>query len=201
VVVSEAKRSYRGVSASDRQQHRRQTLLEACLDLIGAGGTLAVTAESVAAKAKLTKRYFYESFASRDGILAAALDELFVELLAKIRAGVEATAPDARAEVVAEIFVSALCDDPRRARLYAESSAIPALQARREHAAVTFADVIANADHPPQSADNLKRQLMTRIVVAGVTDVVTSWINGTLDADRLTLTEAIVTLGRTGNLA
>ena len=36
---------------------------------------------------------------------------------------------------------------------------------------------------------------MTRIIVSGVTDVMTSWINGTV-ADRETLTAAIVRLGR-----
>jgi len=38
---------------------------------------------------------------------------------------------------------------------------------------------------------------MTRMIVVGLTDVVTSWINGALPAaDRATLTAAIVTLAK-----
>ncbi|WP_161600608.1 TetR/AcrR family transcriptional regulator [Mycolicibacterium hodleri] len=197
--MTEVKRRYRGVSADDRQQRRRRLLIDACLDLIGEGGIAAVTAESVSATAKLTKRYFYESFAGRDAILVAALDELFEELIAKIEVAISAAHPGIRAEAITDVFVMTMCNDPRRARLYAESSALPALRERRENAIVTFTDLIVEADHAAASTDYGKRRLMTRIVVAGVTDVVTGWINGVLVADRSTLTEAIVALGRTGN--
>ncbi|BBX47218.1 TetR/AcrR family transcriptional regulator [Mycobacterium cookii] len=193
--MSDVKRSYRGVSADARRQQRRRVLIEACLDLIGAGGTPAVTAESVSARAKLTKRYFYESFASREAILLAVLDEMFFELIGKIRDAIDSVDPDARAETVTAVFVTTLCDDPRRARLYAEAPAIPTLQERRDEAIVAFTDLIARDDDTGAVA-SLKHQLMTRIIVSGVTDAVTSWINGTLNADRSTLTQAIVALSR-----
>src|SRR5258708_27803222 len=82
VCMTEVARRYRGVPADERRQQRRRLLLEACLDLVGRDGTPAVTAESVSAAAKLTKRYFYESFADRDAVLVAALDELFRDIAA-----------------------------------------------------------------------------------------------------------------------
>ena len=45
--------------------------------------------------------------------------------------------------------------------------------------------------------DRVQRELVARIIVAGVTDLVTSWLDGNLDVDRATLIEAIVTIGRT----
>jgi AcrR family transcriptional regulator len=165
-------------------------LLEACLDLVGSRGISAVTAESVAAEAKLTKRYFYESFTSRDAILVAALDELYADMFDTIHRAMTLTV-----EEIVEVFVSTLCTDTRRARLYAESAGLPALQARREDAITTFSNLIANDGDDDGSAESVKRQLMTRMIVVGLTDVVTSWIDGALPAaDRTTLVAAIVTL-------
>jgi AcrR family transcriptional regulator len=194
--MTEVARRYRGVPADERRQQRRRQLLEACLDLVGRDGTPAVTAESVSAAAKLTKRYFYESFADRDAILVAALDELFTDIAGQIR---DAGLPDdreERARAIAEVLVDALCRDPRRARLYAAAPAVPALNARREKAIVAFTDVMAGDALTAGLTDTVQRELVARIIVAGVTDLVTSWLDGNLDVDRATLIEAIVTIGR-----
>ena len=159
--VSEVKRSYRGVSADDRRDQRRRVLLEACLDLVGRGGTPAVTAESVSAEAKLTKRYFYESFIDRDAILVAALDELFTDVIAQIRDASRRAEPAERARVITEVVVAALCSDPRRARLYAESPAVPALQSRREDAITAVTKVIANDNPNAGPGDTVPRELVT----------------------------------------
>jgi hypothetical protein len=94
-----------------------------------------------------------------------------------------------------------MCADPRRARLYAESRAIPALQARREDAVAAFTELIANDGRGRGAVESAKRVLMTRIIISGVTDIVTNWIDGTLVTDRSTLTGAIVTLGRAAGMA
>ncbi|HTQ18665.1 hypothetical protein [Mycobacterium sp.] len=194
--MTEVERRYRGVPADERRQQRRQMLLDACLDLVGTDGTPAVTAESVAATAKLTKRYFYESFTDRDAVLVAALDELLRDVAVQIR---NADLPDdreARARAIAEVLVSTLCRDPRRARLYAAAPAVPALNARREQAIVAFTDVMADDALTAGFTDAVQRRLVARIIVAGVTDLVTTWLDGNLDVDRRTLIEAIVTIGR-----
>lgn len=167
------------------------------MELVGLGGTPAVTAESVSATAKLTKRYFYESFSDRDAVLVAALDELFTDVAAQIRDASVPAEADGRARAIAEVLVGTLCRDPRRARLYGEAPAVPALNARREDAIVAFTDVIATDDLTAGLADSVQRRLVARIIVAGVTDLITSWLNGNLAADRAALIEAIVTVGRT----
>jgi AcrR family transcriptional regulator len=194
--MGEVARTYRGVPADERRQQRRRLLLDACLDLVGRDGTPAVTAESVSATAKLTKRYFYESFTDRDAVLVAALDELFRDIDAEIR---ETSLPDdreGRAKAIAEALVNALCRDARRARLYAAAPAVPALNARRERAIGAFTEFMANDALTAGLTDAVQRQLVARIVVAGVTDLVTSWLDGNLDVDRGTLIEGIVLMGR-----
>jgi AcrR family transcriptional regulator len=194
--MTEVARSYRGIPADERRQQRRRMLLDACLDLVGKDGTPAVTAESVSAAAKLTKRYFYESFPDRDAVLVAALDELLRDINVQIR---DADLPDereGRARAIADALVSTLCRDPRRARLYAAAPAVPALNLRREQAIVAFTDVMANDALTAGLTDDVQRRLVTRIIVAGVTDLVTSWLDGNLDVDRATVIEAIVTMGR-----
>ncbi|MGV7904576.1 TetR family transcriptional regulator, partial [Mycobacterium kansasii] len=61
--MDEVVRPWRGVSAEDRRSARRAQLLEACLDVVGDAGVEAVTADAVAQRAGLSKRYFYEAFA------------------------------------------------------------------------------------------------------------------------------------------
>ena len=55
-------RPYRGVSATDRRDQRRQRLIDAGLQLFGTRGIAAVGIVDVCAEAGLTKRYFYENF-------------------------------------------------------------------------------------------------------------------------------------------
>ena len=194
--MPEVVRSYRGVPAAERRQQRRRLLLDACLDIVGRDGTPAVTAESVSAAAKLTKRYFYESFADRDAVLVAALDELFDDLAAQLRDASLPAERDERARAVAEIFVSVMCHDPRRARLYAESPALPALNERREVAVAAFTDVIVTlAATGPD--DGIDRRLVARMIVAGAADLVTNWLAGNIAAQRAMLIEAMVAVGRT----
>jgi hypothetical protein len=73
---------------------------------------------------------------------------------------------------------------------------VPALNARREQAIVAFTDVMADDTLTAGLTDDVPRRLVARIVVAGVTDLVTTWLDGNLDVDRAMLIEAIVTMGR-----
>ena len=72
---------------------------------------------------------------------------------------------------------------------------------RREDAIVAFTDVIANDDLAAGLGGSVQRHLVARIIVAGVTDLVTSWLDGNLVADGATLIEAIVTVGRALDIA
>ena len=63
-------RRYRGSSGDQRRNERYEQLLGAGLSVIGGQGYAAASVRSICAEAGLTERYFYESFANREALLA-----------------------------------------------------------------------------------------------------------------------------------
>lgn len=81
---------YGGQVASARQAERRKKLLAAGIKLIGLQGYAATSIDAVCREAGLTKRYFYESFASSEELLIECYREASREFLKSI---VRATTP------------------------------------------------------------------------------------------------------------
>lgn len=81
-------RPYAGKSAQERQNARRLALVDAAVRLFGEQGFSAVSIDMICAEAALTKRYFYEAFASREALLTAAYEsvtrEYFQAILVKM---------------------------------------------------------------------------------------------------------------------
>ncbi|HSV39980.1 MAG TPA: TetR/AcrR family transcriptional regulator, partial [Nocardioidaceae bacterium] len=143
--MTEVVRPYRGVSAEDRRGQRRTQLLGAALDVVADVGVSDATTEAVCARAGLSKRYFYESFADREAILVAVLDDLFERVSAAIAELIEASADlpeDQRVRRTVEVLVRELSADPRAARVYVEAPRHPALEQRRLRAYDDFAQLI-----------------------------------------------------------
>src|SRR3954463_76429 len=110
----------------DRVATRRAALIEAGVELLGTQGASGVTVRAVCRGAKLTERYFYESFADgRDGLLRAVHSQVASEAREAIVAAIAAGPPD-QPERVAHSAVAAftafLQDDPRRGRVLLSES-------------------------------------------------------------------------------
>ena len=196
--VTEVVRPYRGVSADDRRALRRSQLLEACLDVVGEVGVEATTAEAVCARAGLSKRYFYESFADREAILVAALDDFFEA--ARIAILPALAAPDATSEErltgTVAALVSSVSADPRAARLYVESSRHTALEQRRIAAYDVFADLLLeHAFDVDMGADRPAGRAVALLIVSGTTEVVARWLAGDLDLEEAGLVATIAGVG------
>src|SRR3984957_8735819 len=87
--VAAVPRPYRGVSATDRRHQRRQRLIDAGLQLFGTRGIAAVGIVDVCAEAGLTKRYFYENFASIDALAEAVFEHVTGNLVAMVAPAIE----------------------------------------------------------------------------------------------------------------
>lgn len=187
-------RPYRGVSADERRSTRRAQLLEAGLDVVGAEGIGEASVNAICARAGLTKRYFYESFADRDALLEELLDGLHHSLLDRIREALAAAGGDARerARVTIELLVAAM-DDPRMARLYVEAAGHPRLQARRQAAYDAYAELVA-ADVLGLPDPDADARLAALVFVTGTTQAVVTWLQGGLPHDRDGLVEALADL-------
>src|ERR1700761_669427 len=129
--VAAAPRPYRGVSATDRRDQRRQRLIDAGLQLFGTRGVAAVGIVDVCAEAGLTKRYFYESFASIDALADAVFEHVTGNLVAVVAPAIEAGAGrDPRPALTA--YTRALLSDPRVVRLHAVESQTGPLKKYRD---------------------------------------------------------------------
>ncbi|MCW7537915.1 TetR/AcrR family transcriptional regulator [Aquabacterium sp. A7-Y] len=117
---SAPRRRYLGVSAAERQQQRRRRLVEAGIAVFGARGFHAATVREVCMQARLTERYFYESFKGVAPLFVAVYGELMAELKQRTVGALEAradAAPLAAAEAGLRVFFEYVREDPQRARI------------------------------------------------------------------------------------
>ena len=77
-------RPYGGVSSEERRARRRVQLLEAGLELFGTRGYSDSSIREVCLAASLNRRYFYESFRTREDLLRAVYDEIVAEMARRI---------------------------------------------------------------------------------------------------------------------
>jgi len=105
----------------DRLQQRREQLIEAGLEAFGTKGFHEVTVRDVCMSAKLTERYFYESFRSLEALFSAVYLDLNRQLKDATLMALGAVKPPAGVASLATAAVRVLLefirDDPRRARV------------------------------------------------------------------------------------
>lgn len=138
-------RPYRGVAADDRRERRRSALLEAALECLG-GDDADISVRRVCTIARLTPRYFYESFVNLDELQLALLtqvaDEIAVEGAAALTERVPADL-QAACRTAFEGAYSVFQDDPRKARaLLAVASGTVGLMEARRKIVMSYADAM-----------------------------------------------------------
>jgi AcrR family transcriptional regulator len=170
---------------------RRAQLIEAALDLIGDEGLAATTMTAVCARAKLTERYFYESFKDLDELLVSVLDACVAEMDAAMYAALTSSPPEllARCRAAAGAMIGVLTDDPRKARLHLEAVGSEALRARRAEIVRTYAAVLEQEMRELRGVEGPELKLATTVIIGGLADAISSWIDGSLDLPRSTLVE------------
>lgn len=188
--MSAPKRTYGGVSAGERQSRRRRLLVEAGTEVFGTEGYAAATMTAVCARAKLTERYFYESFPDLDSLLVAVFENVIEEATEVVLAAVEDSPLDARGRARAAIgaFVEFLTDDPRKARIaFVEALGSSALASRRYEAISSFADLLGDQARAfygtPEAADRTLR-LTSFMLVGGLAETLIAWLGGKLELTR-----------------
>ena len=113
-------RVYGGISREERVAQRREQFLKAGLEVFGTVGFRGATVRRLCSEAKLTDRYFYESFANIEALLVA----VYNQQMDLIRDQLLASAPNnLAASDIDSFIVSALdsffaqVEDPRVARV------------------------------------------------------------------------------------
>jgi AcrR family transcriptional regulator len=184
---------YGGVIASDRVAARRRRLLDAALELLGTEGWQATTVRAICAQARLTPRYFYESFADRDELLLALFDELVGDAAAHVLEAVRGADHDARAKARAAIgaFVELVTDDPRKARvMFIEAIGSERLTRRRFETVRMFAALVAAQGREFYGIDGGSLTDTTALMlVGGLAETLLAWLDGSLKITRAQLVE------------
>lgn len=177
-----ARRHYAGHSAEERALQRRDRLIEAAIRLYGAQGYRNATVKAVCEEARLTERYFYESFANSEALLIASFDtvgHLVLSRLDAIRAGHKGTPQDC-ARAVLRAYYQILKDDPNGARLFVIE--IARVGHAVDEALLTwlreFGELLSRALAPQFNATRKSDLLLRDGTVGAVVQIAKSWIRG-----------------------
>jgi len=113
------RRSFKGMSLEVRQAERRERLMEAGLQAYGTLGYFSVTVRDVCLEAKLTERYFYESFKNSGALFDAIYMRLVEDLQQQILTAVMQGAPEPKEMIKLGLtaFFTRLSDDQRVTRI------------------------------------------------------------------------------------
>lgn len=137
-------RPYRGVAPDERRRKRRDALLEAALDCV-ADESVELGVRSVCAKARLTPRYFYESFANLDELLVVLVDQVSGEVMSGAQQEIANAPADLRSQcrAAAAGAYNALLADQRKAKaMLVVASGSELLQERRRRLVLEYADAM-----------------------------------------------------------
>jgi AcrR family transcriptional regulator len=173
-----------GSTLQDRAAARRVALIETGVELLGTEGAAGVTVRAVCRHAKLSERYFYESFDGRDALLRAVHAQVAGEARDTIAAAVTVALPSTDPERVAHAAVAAftafLDADPRRGRVLLSESFTDSVLASHDlellpaFAALLVAQIRALPD-PPDAVD---AQLTAVALLGALRTLYLAWLEG-----------------------
>ena len=182
---------FKGVSADDRRIDRRNRLVVAAFEIAGTEGAGALGVGRVCLDAGLTKRYFYESFASLAELQSAVVDHA-IAVMSKcvdpFRPAVHGGPPQAWLEA----FVGALVDDERLARVLLAETHGGALSPFR-HQIIDVAIAGMAPPHSDAQAD-LRARLVAYAQIGTLSELCLAWHRGQLAMERATLVEVLADL-------
>ena len=112
-------RQFKGLSLAERKQARREKLIEAGIEVYGTHGFFSVTVKDICNEAKLTERYFYESFKKSDQLFQTIFLKLIDELQQNVMQAIMQASSNHEKMVDAGLtaLLTTLKDNPRMARI------------------------------------------------------------------------------------
>ena len=184
-------RPYRGVEAAERLAARRNRLLAAGLDLLGAEqqSMSALTVRGVCRNAGLAARYFYESFTDKDAFVAAVFDWVIAELAATTQASVASAPRQEQTRAGMANIVRTIVRDARIGRLlFSTQLADPVIVRKRAESSALFA--MLSGQHVGdvlRVPANERIKAAAHFVVGGVGQTISAWLVGDvqLEPDQL----------------
>lgn len=112
-------RQFKGMSLTERKQARREKLIEAGIEAYGTHGFFAVTVKDICNEAKLTERYFYESFKKSEELFQTIFLKLIDQLQHNVMQAIMQASTDPKKMIEAGLtaLLTTLKDNPPMARI------------------------------------------------------------------------------------
>ena len=191
------RRIYAGKSAGEREAGRRAALLDACVGLVAERGWRDLTIDALCREAGLNKRYFYESFASLDEVVAAVTAQLADEAIAAALGAFDSDTPEGEVNARAvTALVGALTHDPRRARLL--FGGVPASEEADEQRVAAIRRIITTVADTGRKlhwlGEDPSADLTAAMVFGGTSQAVLDWLDGRIDCSRAQFTDDLIAL-------
>ena len=185
------RRSWAGTALEDRRRVRRQALLTAGIELLGAVDRSASNVRAVCRAAGLTERYFYESFGDRDTFVRAVYDEVGDRARRVLVDALDNAPASKRADAAVRAFVELMVDEPAAGRVLLlaplREPAIGRSGVELAPAFVGLAQQQLTAIEDPQ-----KRHMIAVGVVGALTSVFMGYLDGTVVVPRELLVQHCV---------
>ncbi|MCV7314321.1 TetR/AcrR family transcriptional regulator [Mycolicibacillus parakoreensis] len=173
---SQRRGRWSGVPLADRQALRREQLLAAGVRILGDAGGAPLTVRAVCRAAKLTERYFYESFSDRDDFVRAVYNDVGARAMAALT-----SATTARAAV--EGFVALMVDDPVGGRVLLLGPELePALARSGQEWMPNFIELLQRK--LTLISDPVRQAMTATSLIGGLTALFVAYLNGRLQATR-----------------
>jgi AcrR family transcriptional regulator len=182
-------RVWGGMTTAEREERRREQLLEAGLEVFGVRGWYGTTVLDLCRTAKLSQRYFYDHFADREALFLAVVDGVAerVEALVRVASTAEGQTPAQRTEGVLTALAEYFTADPRIVRVaLVESFATESLRARRSALIASFSALAAGLMATLEEgagADPRSLELSALILSGGIAEALVASASGRAPAD------------------
>jgi AcrR family transcriptional regulator len=182
---------FKGVSADERRNDRRHRVVEAAYGIAGTEGADALGVGRVCRAAGLTKRYFYESFASLRELQSAVVDHAIAVMSERVDP-FRPPRPSGPPQRWLAAFVGALVDDQCLARVLLTETRGGALSPFRHQ----IIDVAVAGMAPPGSDahEDLRGRLIAYAQIGTLSELCLAWHQGQLTMDRASLVEVLADL-------
>lgn len=189
-------RRYGGRAADARVTERRAQLVAAGVELLGTGGTGAATMRAVVRAAKLSPRYYYESFPDQERFVTAVYDAAAERVQQAALAALDEVGADRTADAAARLraaFGAAAAlfeDDPRLGRIMFRETLVDAGLRRHAVTAIepllrAFAGRVLHDSGARLREDAAADLDLAARAAAGVLVVLfLDWLDGRLDVGR-----------------
>lgn len=137
-------RQFKGLSLAERKQARHEKLIEAGIQAYGTHGFFSVTVKDICNEAKLTERYFYESFKKSEHLFQCIFIKMIAKLQTTVLEALANTSSDPKQVIhsVLDSVFSLLKNDPRMARIIY----IDAMLVQELHQQATIRETMAQFD-------------------------------------------------------